>query len=259
MKTKQGLSTIFIAFLMLFMMQCTKDNGSATVSLKASRLKLTQTNDVIALASGELSLSSALVQIENIKIENNEGDDNEDEVGDSNDNDDKDSIENEHGDQNEKDDEGDTKENEKDDDDQILVGPFSLDISSGLASIGDVTVEPGTYKKVNFYFVDGTTNGVNTIEITGQFKAADGTTTPFNLKYNSNEELQLTLADSGIVIVDGSTVSLSIVFDVNSWLAGLDFTTAEIADLKIEINATKNTALYNAFVAKIAENIDVED
>ncbi|MFA9392495.1 MAG: hypothetical protein ACERKD_21975 [Prolixibacteraceae bacterium] len=267
MKTKQILTVFLISFLGLAISQCKPESGSGTLKFNATTLKSTQSDASIVLASGNLLVDVAVIQIENIAIEDNTGDENNNELDGENDSImDNDTIQSENenndgdkdGDKNEKEDGKDKKE--KDDaGDLILAGPFSLDISSGLATIGNISVQPATYKKVNFNFVDGTSSSVNSVQISGTFTDNNGTATPFQLAYNSSDIFQLPLADSGLVVTTGNTVTLSIVFDINSWLSQLDFAAAEVADGNIDISATKNTALYDAFVASLSENIDIED
>lgn len=264
MKTKQILS-VFLGIALVFMLsRCTKDQGSATVNFKAALSKSAATNTTLNLASGNLLLETAIVQIENIAIEDNTGQNDNNNVSDeseNSDNNDSDNVQNEsengHNDGDKEDNEGES--DKSDGGDLILTGPFSLDISSGFASIGNVTVAPATYRNVNFNFVDGTSAGLGSIDLSGTFTDDAGSATPFKLIYNSSEAFQLPLADSGLVVSTGSTVNLSIVFDVNSWLSGLDFAAAEILNGSIEISATKNSVLYDAFVAALSENIDVED
>jgi hypothetical protein len=237
MKTKK-----LIAFLSIIII-----GTPGTIQLNASSQSSGVKSATIETAAGEISLQSATVEIKNLQIEENSGENNGGGHQDGNNNDGK-------KDGNEK--EGGNKEG--DDGDIMLAGPYVLDIAAGTATIDEVEAQPGFYQKVNFDFAGGTENGGNSIALSGNYTSKTGSTIPFVLSSNIEANVQLPLV-KGITVNSGSTVSVSIVFDVAGWLKGLDFENATQTDGKIIISQTQNISLYNAFIEAVSKNIEVED
>lgn len=245
MKTK-SLVTVFGMFLLALSFSACNKNDIAvipgTIQLNASTKSATVKSAAIQIASGTLSLQTAAVEIQNLVIEENSGNDNQDE-GNYNDGNESDSE---------------TNNVEYDGGDVVLPGPYVLDIVNGAATIDQVDVQPGTYKKVDFDFVAGPENNGNSIVITGEYTSATGIATPFELTSDLSSTVQLPLTNS-INVSSGGTVSVSVVFDVQNWLSGLDFENASLTENKIIINAQQNTSLYNSFVAAVNQHIEIED
>ena len=203
--------------------------------------KVSGTGLEIPLHSGSLSVASATVNIANVKIEENSGE------------------ENQQGENNTGGNDKEGKSSEADSGDIALPGPFALEISAGTSSLGQVNVYPGTFKKVNFQFQTSAINPFNgnSIVISGNYIKADGATIPFILQSNFSEEVQLLIANGGIVAVANSTQNILIQFDLNAWL-NLDFASAQVTNNQILIDANNNNGLLNAFNTNVAMNIDAD-
>lgn len=254
MKTKSLVTVVGVFLLALSFSACNKDGTTGlpgTIQLNASTKSATTVqSDVIQTASGTLAIQTATVEIQNLVIEENSGNDNQDEGNYNDGTDSNDGTDNES--------DSETTNAENDGGDVVLPGPYVLDIVNGAATIDQVNVQPGTYKKVDFDFVPGPENNGNSILITGEYTSAAGVAIPFELTGDLSSTVQLPLTNS-INVISGSTVPVSIVFDVQSWLSGLDFESAALTENKIIINAQQNASLYNSFVAAVNQHIEIED
>ncbi len=281
---KKSLILTFLGsalLLLLLMDACTKQSApkvkSATLSMKA----LNRSSSASALTSipvngGVLNLSSAFVNIAALHIEENSGNENQNEKsgglkegGEGNEGGgsgiDNDSINNNDtineggGNQNENDSINDGG-NESDTADVFLAGPYPLDISTGQATIDQVNVYPGTFKKVNLDFQTSTGTNFygNSVVIKGQYTPTSGTPVPFTIESTFSKHVQLPLANGGVTVTANSQVSIAIVFDINTWIGNLDFSGAQVANGEILINSTNNTTQFTTFEANLSANIDAE-
>lgn len=244
---------IGVAFLILisFIFSGCKNENSGTpgtLILEAGSPKLMLKSGTLVSAGGAtLKLDVVTVEIKNLIVEENSGSDNQNQVGDQS---------------------GDTTETSVDSGEKAssnaaadsgdlhLTGPFVLDVTNNTASIDQVSVLPGTYKKVDFEFYPGTENNGHSIFISGTFTNSQGVCVPFTLVSNATDAIQLPL--SGISVSSGGTTTISIVFDVNNWLNDLDFNTATQANGQIAISSAENTGLYQAFMSVLAQHIDIQ-
>jgi len=239
-----ALSLVVILFITIS--GCKKDNAgvkSVTLNVKSSAVKAgTATSLEIPLQIGALSVLSANVNIADVKIEENSGE------------------ENQQGENNTGGNDNEGSNSEADNGDIGLPGPFALDISSGTSSLGQVSVYPGTFKKVNFQFIANTANPFNgkTIVISGNYIKPDGSIVPFTINSGFSEQVQLLIANGGIVATANSTQDIMILFDLNAWL-NLDFAGAQVTNGQIVIDNNNNVALLNSFNANVAANIDAEN
>jgi len=199
----------------------------------------------IVSSAGTLILQTAMVEIGNLRIEENSGNDvqNNDQYG----NDGAGGIESS------------TKSESGDAGDLQLAGPYLLDILNGSASIDKVTVPPGTYKKVNFDFVAGSENKGHSIALSGNFVNAQGVSIPFTLTSEIAEMIQLPLTGNGIQVTSGNIVPVSILFDISNWLNKLDFNTATQNKGQITISNVENQGLYQAFMTQVMKNIEAKE
>ncbi len=275
MKKKSLILTLLgAALLLLFVMNsCTKQAAtkvkSATLSMKAlSKSPSASSLASIPVKGGVLNLSSAIVNIAALHIEENSGNDNQSgglkEGGEGNEGGeggiDNDSINN-----NDTINEGgnDTINDgghESDTADIFLAGPYPLDISTGQATIDQVNVYPGTFKKVHFLFQTSTAAQFygNSIVIKGQYIPTSGAAVPFTIETIYSKHVQLPLANGGVTVTANSTVAIAIVFNINSWLGNLDFATAQVTNGEILVNNVSNAALLTAFETNLSANIDAE-
>jgi len=244
MKTQKVSLTFLILLAGLFFAfsGCKKSTDPATKSsvltVKATSFKSGTNLAPIPVTGGMLNIATSLVNIGNLKIEENSGNDGE-QTGENG---------NEGG------------GSESDNPDVFLAGPFSLDISSGLASIGQVSVYPGTFKKVNFSFQTSSVVGFegNSIVITGQYNTTAGPIIPFTIKSVYSQQIQSLLANGGVTVASNSSVDISIVFDLTAWLINLDFANAQVSNGSILINSGSNVNLLTAFETNLSANIDTE-
>ena len=247
MKTKNLVAGLFLFILATAFTGCNKDKVGTpgTIQMNASSQFSGIKSATIATSAGEISLQTAVVEIQNLQIEENSGNDGEgNNQGGNNDGGNDDGKE------------GSSKEN--DGGDIILAGPYVLDIANGTAAIDQIDAQPGTYKKVNFDFVAGVENGGNSIVLSGNYTSNDGSLIPFELTSAFEVNVQLPLV-KGINVTSGSTVAVSIVFDVKGWLSGLNFENASLTDGKIVVNKQQNETIYNQFIDTVSKNIEIED
>ncbi len=245
MKTRKIAFSIVILGLMLILTNCKKNEGSSapgSLNLKAASFKQGQSLKSALTLAGNLTVTKAVVKIQNLVIEENSGNDNNVQQG-GNDN------------------QGGSESkniSEKDGGDLTLVGPYTLDITNGTTQIDNVILQAGTYKKVDFKFVQGTMPDAHSIVIEGSVKQ-NNVMVPFSIVVDASNTVQLPLAGNGLGIISGASSTLSIVFDINSWIKNLDFSTATANNNIINISSTENPVLYSAFIKALFENIDVED
>ncbi|MFY9153229.1 MAG: hypothetical protein WAO52_14530 [Prolixibacteraceae bacterium] len=244
------LFTIGIAFIILVSMvfsSCKNEQSGApgTLQLKASSNQTLKSATIAFVNGASITLDAAKVEIKNLRIEENSGNDNQ--SGNQSGNDGKDGNEKS------------SKSEAGDAGDIILAGPYLVDILSGTGSIDQVTVLPGTYKKVDFDFATGSENNGHSIVLSGTFTNALGTAIPFKLTSEIAETVQLPLAGNGVQIISGGIVSISILFDVNNWINKLDLNTAAVNNGEIIINSSENQELYLTFKTEVMKNIEAKD
>lgn len=244
------IGVAFIVMVMLVFSSCKNEHSGApgTLQLKASSHSLTMKSATITSLNGaSITLDAAKIEIRNLIVEENSGNDSQVQSGDQAGTDGKDG--NEKSSKPEAGDGGNLK----------LAGPYLLNILSGTASIDQVPVQPGTYKKVDFEFFAGPENSNHSIVLSGTFTNAQGISVPFTLTSEFAETIQLPLAGGGIQVNSGGTSSISILFDVNNWLNKLDLTTATVNNGQISINKNENSGLYQAFIAELLKHVEAEN
>lgn len=242
----------FIVMVMMVFSSCKNEpvGTPGNVQLKATTPKLMLKSGTLAAAGGAtIKLDAALVEIKNLRIEENSGNDVQNQSG------------NQSGDKSNDGKEAAEKNSTAEGGDQgdiLLPGPYSLDIISGSAAIDQVSVQPGTYKKVDFNFSAGTGSNGHSITLSGVYTNAQGVAVPFMLTSDFAGTVQLPLAGNGLQVNSGTTSSISILFDDNNWLNALDLSTATVSNGQININATANKTLYEAFVSALSQHIEIE-
>ncbi len=246
---------ILVAMILVLASGCAKDSSSLTKSsmlnLSLSTTKGTALNNAGTKAAttvtGDFTLNSAMISIADLVIEENSGNDVEQ---DGNHNDGGKDSENDSG-----------NEAGGEQDDIILPGPYTLDVLNGTVSIDKVAVYPGTFKKVDFAFITSieANFGGNSIVVTGSFQQSGGTVIPVVLRSDFSETVQLPLTGNGLTVADNSTVSLTIVLDIPSWINNLDLSGAVLTNNEILIDNTVNEDLLNLFEANLVSSIEVED
>lgn len=243
MKTQLKFSSILLVGVAILFTNCTGSTGKVpgSLNLKAASLKI---GAVPAATISNVSLTSAIVQIQNLVIEENTGNNSQSNMENNTDSNLPDGAAES------------VKSTEKDDGNIMLSGPYVLDVLSGNALIDNVSLQPGNYKQVNFSFVPNKANA-HSIVITGNFNK-NGVLIPFTITSDITNSIQLPLSGIGLTITTGTTSSLSIVFDVNAWIKNLDFSTATITNNSINISSTENQPLYTVFISALATNIDTE-
>lgn len=245
--------TIGVAFIVMVMMlfsSCKNETSGTpgTLQLKATTPKLFLKSGVLASVGGAIiTLDEAKLEIRDLRIEENSGNDHQNQSGDQSTNAGKDTSEKS------------MKAESADAGDILLAGPYLLDIINGSASIDQINVQPGTYKKVNFDFYAGNENNDHSISLSGLFTNSKGIIVPFTLTSDFAETVQLPLAGNGLQVNSGGTTTISILFDVNNWLSKLDFNTANQVNGRINITKDENSGLYLAFLSSLSRHIEIEN
>lgn len=256
MKTVKIVSSIGIIVVAVFLATgCAKDNSlltkSSTLAVSLSTTKSTSLTTSgskgITVGTNGFTVNSVKISIANLTIEENSGNDIE-QKGNHNDggNDAESNTK-----------EGSTGENG----DVLLPGPYVLDVIDGKLTIDQVDVYPGTFKKVDFTFLVNNEAGFggNSIMVIGSYQKTDGTVLPVVLRSDFNQQVQLQLANGGVIVAANSTVALSIVLDIPTWLNSLDMSTAVLLNNEILIDKTNNPELLRLFESNLNSNIQVED
>ena len=101
--------------------------------------------------------------------------------------------------------------------------------------------------------------GGNSIIVNGTYHKSDGSVLPVILKSDFNKQIQLPLADGGITVTANSSVTVSIVLDIPSWLNSLDLSSAVVSNNEILIDKINNKELLQLFETNLTSNIEVED
>ncbi len=242
MKNLKFVLAIVIILAIVNLNACKKlalnPSKSSTIELKAV------TNSLNLKAVQDFYITAANVNIVNLQIEENSGNDGENVEG---------------GNENNGNETG-GSDNETDNGDVLLAGPYSLDISGGYASIGQVNVYPGTFKKVDFSFQTNTSDPFSgsSIVISGNYTSTDSTVIPFTIYSAFSQKVQLPLADNGIIVTANNSVVIDILFNVNAWLSGIDFASAIVTNNKILIDNAHNNTLLSVFEANLTAYIDIE-
>ncbi len=259
MKTVKILSSIGVVTIAIFIASgCAKDKSSLTSLPKSSQLAvklltIKSTAPGIAVTKGMttgtkgFALNSVKISIANLTIEENSGNDVQ-QQGNINDG-------------------GTDKENKgtegkgAETSDVLLAGPYILDVVDGNFTIGQVNVYPGTFKKVDFTFLNNNdvAFGGNSIIVNGSYQKADGTILPVVLKSDFNQQVQLPLANGGLIVAANSTIALSIVLDIPAWINSLNLSSAIVSSNEIVIDKTNNPELLKLFEAYLTSGIEVEN
>ena len=254
-KVKKVSPLAVIAIILFLASGCAKDNSSLTKSSqlavnlstsKSSILNSAGTKGSTAGANG-FTLNSVKVSIADLIIEENSGNDVEQQ---GNYNDSGSDSENNN-----------SKETDVENTDIKLPGPYILDVVDGKLTIDQVSVYPGTFKKVDFTFLvsNDAAFGGNSIVVKGSYQKPDGTVLPLVLKSDFSQQVQLQLADGGIVVASNSSAAISIVLDIPSWINSIDLSSAVVTNNVIMIDKTINQDLLKLFEANLASSIEVED
>ena len=247
-----------ISIIILLASGCAKDKTSLTNLTKSSKLAVNLstlkstlpgsavTKGITAGTAG-FTLNSVKISIADLIIEENSGNDVQQQ---GNFNDGGTDTEN-------KNNEGTGAENS----DVLLAGPYVLDVIDGKISIDNVDIYPGTFKKVDFTFQINNDPGFggNSIVVNGSYQRNDGTVLPVILKSDFNQQVQLQLANGGIIAAANSSVALSIVLDIPAWINSLDLSSAVVLNNEILIDKTNNQELLKLFEAYLTSSIEVEN
>lgn len=237
-----------------FLAGCSQPNGlrptkSASVNIVVSNVKaagggrLGASGGVITTQNGALDISSFIMSMGNLRIEENSGNDVQ-EGGGNNSNDGNDASESSAPEGSE------GPENS----DIILAGPFIVDAVGGTISLQKIDVFPGTFKKVDFSLQPQTAAPLNgsSIVVKGNFKSGSSAV-PFTIQSSLTSYLQLPLQGNGIVVKDKGTSVITITVDVASLLNNLDLSTASIVNGEIVIDGINNISLLKLFEANFAK------
>ncbi len=200
---------------------------STMLVLKASAKQPAVGNSIeIPVPGGDLSITSALLNIEEFEIEAS----------------------------------SDTNDAESESDEIEVKGPFTIDISNGEAFIDSVTVFPGTFKKVELNFALNTSSPFDgkSIVMRGDFTPTNGAAVPFTLMSGFKSEIIIGLAGDGIIVSENTTVPVMVTFDLAGFFDNVDFGNAEVVNGQIVIDTTNNSALLAAFEANLFQHVEME-
>lgn len=212
-----------------------KPTKSVTLDVQVSNSKTSAGGSgiagrVVSTPTGSLDISSFMLSIANVHIEENAGFEGEQSGG------------------NDTNDGSDSAAESPETSDIVLNGPFTVDAVNGTVSLQKVDVFPGAFKNVNFslFVQSGTPFSDNSIVVKGTFK--NGTvSTPFVIQSKLSSTIQLPLQGAGLTVKDKGTATVTIIVDVASLLSNIDLGTATVTNGEIRLDATSNTSLLTAF------------
>ncbi len=212
---------------------------SSSIVLKTG-IKSNQLASSIPMTGGSLELTSANFNLDKLFIQENSGFDGE-QQGDHND--------------------GNDNGSETEASDITVKGPLQFDIAKGDVSIGNVSVYPGIFKKVDVYFSLNSAVPFNgsSIFVTGDFHKSNGTIIPFEIKSQYNSMYETLIANGGITVLVNQTVEIKLSFDLMKLFGNLDLSNAVITNNKITIDSNNNTNILSVFEANLSQSIDFED
>ncbi len=260
------LAVLALSLAVFWASGCKKSNPYSSASLTKSSTALMKatgspraantTLSDLPVKGGKLNVQTAWINIADLRIEENSGNDVE-QQGENN-NGDQGGVDNES--EGGKEESG-GAEDSLDNADITAAGPFNLDISGGQVLIGSFDVYPGTFKKVDFTFTPNVNDPFygKTMVFSGEFTSDAGTVTPFTLKSEFSKQIQTPIAGGGITVAANSTVEINVVFDLAGWFGNVDFSTAQISNGQILIDASNNAALLSAFEANLEQHVEVEE
>ncbi|TSA34989.1 MAG: hypothetical protein D4R64_10750 [Porphyromonadaceae bacterium] len=245
MKTKMSVLTIAAVALGLAFTGCVKkpllmDLGGpisikAANSVSGSKFKTAQGD--ITLPGGTFQLSEAWVNVANLTIQENSGEEHQDANGNQGGKDTKEKPE---------------SGNSGDTGDIVLAGPYLLNIADGSTPVDQMVAPAGTYKKINLDLLAGQDG--HTILLKGTLNG----NVPVEISSDLAGTFELLLPNGGVVVTASTTVSLTVVFDVQKWFDTVDLVTAQLTNGKILIDPNNNKALYDLFVKNVQKFMEVE-
>jgi len=238
--------------VVLLATSCTKDKTNATKSSKLAVDVTSVSKNASLISTGSAAsfeISLFKISISDVVVEENSGNDVE-QKGNHND-----------GKNDNESDNGSESGSESDNGDIILNGPFVVDVINGTASLNEVNVYPGTFKKVDFTFLpnSGAEFDGHSVILNGNYKTSDGTVIPVTLKSSFDQQVQIALANGGVSVPANSTVTLSIVLDAQAWMESIDLANATVSNNEIIIDENNNSGLLSQFNANLLSKVEVED
>lgn len=131
----------------------------------------------------------------------------------------------------------------------VVDGPFTFDVAAGPTVIESVPVQPGTIRsaRLGLQTTGAAPFDGDSIVLEGTYKAENGDQTRFTLRSKFAGNLQVPVANGGIVIDANTVVPVELAFDLASLVAALDFDAATVEDGFIRIDETHNADLLMVF------------
>ncbi len=136
--------------------------------------------------------------------------------------------------------------------------PQRIDLFSGVATLGNVTLPPGTYKEVEFE-VELNSSGANSaFELNGQFTSGN-TTTPVIFRVTS--PLEIETEKENVVITDNNSYTALTTLNLSLLTKGVTesmLNSAARTNGTILISSTSNTVIYNIILNNLHDIDEVE-
>ncbi len=220
--------------------------ASLNLLVANTKSKILSQTGRISTANGALEVSSFLMSIANVRIEENSGNDVQ-QGGNSGSNDGNDSPET-------------SSPEGSENSDVMLAGPFTVDAVTGTVSLQKVDVFPGTFKKVDFSMSVQPNLPFNggSILVKGFFKSGISSI-PFTIQSAFSSRIQLPLAGNGITAKDKSSVTITITVDVAQLLGNIDFSGATVTNGEIHVDAIANSGLLKNFETNFVKFMDAAE
>lgn len=266
MKTLKYSFVILISIMFIFLAGCNGNNSptspfnaskssklimkvnsfhKSTASVNNVKVKNSSNSTYLQfpVLTGKLNVKSALINITNLNIQENSGFDGE-YTGNNNDG---------------KQDNSGGPETENPD--VTAPGPYSIDISSGTANLGNFSVYPGTFKKVNFQLTKSSANPYagKSMIMKGEYLPNSGSPIPFTIKSALSTNLQLPIANGGITVKSNSSVTIAIVIDLPGLFKNIDFSKAVVSNGSIFIDNQNNYVFLKTLENNLKKYVDAEN
>lgn len=136
--------------------------------------------------------------------------------------------------------------------------PQRIDLFNGIATLGNITLPPGTYDEVEFKVELSASGNDAALELKGNYTSGN-TITPVIFRVNS--QLEIETEKKNVVVTDNNNYTALTKLDLSSLTRGVTesmLNSAVRTNGTILISSTSNANIYNIILKNFQENDEVE-
>ncbi|WP_258104988.1 hypothetical protein [Marinoscillum sp. MHG1-6] len=248
---KSLVSCLLMGFAMLMMISCQEqdlsknpETGSVNLSVKAISSGGIDSQSSVRIAATSIIITEAYLGIDEIELESLEEYEAEE-------------IEESEGEESDTEQETDNEGSDSEEEDEFeWEGPFVLNLITGESTpeLPTVEVVAGTYKEFEAELIPIIGDSASVV-VRGAV-IVDTDSIPFELVFEQELEFEIENED-GFEVTPNSLSSILVEFNLDSLLAGIDFSLAEFdTDGVVRISKDQNTALISAIVSNFESSGD---